>query len=200
METRTLVLTRSYIPHQIIGWFEAIGMIFTNKVNVVEVYTGADDILGVIPAERVRDYVQVAKAYPGYRVGTNLVVRTPSVIQIRHWEGSVKRNIKYSRENVITRDKHQCQYCGTKHYNHKELNRDHVIPRKQGGKTTWENTVASCIICNSKKADRTPEQAGMKLLRRPFKPKYLPNSLTWLDNERIHESWKPYLQMMAETA
>ena len=92
-----------------------------------------------------------------------------------------------SRKNIYLRDNHTCQYCGKSG----NLTIDHVMPRSRGGEDRWENVVASCVRCNNKKSDRTPEEAGMKLKGVPFKP---PSSLylqiTRLNN--VPKSWSPY--------
>ncbi|MEI8270428.1 MAG: HNH endonuclease, partial [bacterium] len=82
---------------------------------------------------------------------------------------------------------HNCQYC-QKMKNSEELSLDHVVPKCQGGLTTWENIVVACTDCNSKKAGRTPKQAGMQLLRKPMKPK----SNFFTGDIRI-ESWSQFL-------
>ena len=104
----------------------------------------------------------------------------------------MKRGVKFSRINVFARDEFRCQYCGARRPVH-ELNYDHVVPRVQGGKTVWENIVTSCYECNARKRGRTPEQAGMKLLRAPTKPKALPMT-TVLPRHHggIPEAWSPY--------
>jgi len=80
-----------------------------------------------------------------------------------------KKEVPWSKGNVATRDGYKCQYCGTKlHKNQATI--DHVIPRAQGGKNGWMNTVCACFDCNNKKEDRTPSQAKMSLRRQPFKP------------------------------
>lgn len=71
-----------------------------------------------------------------------------------------------NRREVLRRDGHTCQYCGSK----KHLTLDHVIPRSQGGPHTWDNVVAACATCNSRKGARTPEQASMTLKRKPKAP------------------------------
>jgi hypothetical protein len=76
----------------------------------------------------------------------------------------------------------------------KELNYDHVHPRHRGGKTNWDNIVTACYPCNDRKANRTPEQAGMKLLRKPFRPKTLPMSFLQIDRQTIPGIWEPYCQ------
>lgn len=70
---------------------------------------------------------------------------------------------------LFRRDQHICAYCGG-YFTHAELTRDHIVPRSKGGPNKWENVVTSCSSCNKFKDDRTPEQAGMKLLYIPYAP------------------------------
>lgn len=88
---------------------------------------------------------------------------------IKRVETIYRRRVSWSKGNVLWRDRHTCQYCG-KRIERKALTVDHVIPRSRGGKNTWTNTVAACFDCNNRKADRTPEEAGMPLLSNPRQP------------------------------
>jgi 5-methylcytosine-specific restriction endonuclease McrA len=105
--------------------------------------------------------------------GVTFRIRLPRVIMLLCYDKIPKKELKLTRNNLYCRDKDTCQYCG-EHFPRIDLNLDHVIPRDQGGKSTWENLVCSCIDCNTRKANRTPEQAHMKLLRKPAKPKWTP--------------------------
>ncbi len=191
MEARTLVLTRSYTPHQIVGWEEAMVKIVNGKAMVVEAHAQDEHVLATIPEKRVSEFAQLAKAYPSY-VGGDLCVRIPSIMRLTEWDGNVKRGVKFSRINVFTRDQFRCQYC-RKRFEPKALNYDHVIPRDRGGKTVWENIVSSCYPCNSVKANRTPQEAGMTLIKPPYKPKTLPVHAPRFDAREILPSWIPYL-------
>ncbi len=99
------------------------------------------------------------------------VYRIPTVIRVLRYSKQRREPVKYNRRTVYRRDNFTCQYCGDRPGT-KELSMDHVIPRCQGGKTEWENIVVACTDCNSRKAGRTPEQAGMKLIRKPHKPQF----------------------------
>lgn len=98
----------------------------------------------------------------------NTTFRIPEVIQFTRYDKTPLRQIHYNRRNIFLRDNNQCQYCSSK----KDLTLDHIIPRSRDGKSTWENIVVACMKCNLKKADRTPQEAGMILLKKPVKPKY----------------------------
>jgi 5-methylcytosine-specific restriction endonuclease McrA len=93
-------------------------------------------------------------------------IKLPCVIRLRQYRRLPGRVQALKRRNILMRDGNTCQYCGQK-FTSGELELEHVIPRSRGGKSTWENLVAACRDCNKRKADRTPDEAGMKLLRRP---------------------------------
>jgi 5-methylcytosine-specific restriction endonuclease McrA len=113
---------------------------------------------------------QVPIGEPGIKC-PNAILRIPTVIRLTRYDKLPQAKIKYNRRTIYRRDNNTCQYCGARPGT-KELSLDHVIPRAQGGKTVWENIVVACTDCNARKADRTPAQAGMKLLRQPKKPKF----------------------------
>lgn len=168
-EHRVLVLTNGYAPHKVVSWDRAITMIYTHKVEVVE---HTDEVI--------------------YQKG-DVVIHMPSVVRLSKPTPRLKKAIKFSRMNVFTRDGFSCCYCGSPKRMH-ELNYDHVTPREQGGKTVWENIVSACYPCNSRKANRTPEQAGMKLLRRPHKPKHLPMMGPRFDPKDIPAAWVEWVK------
>ena len=93
--------------------------------------------------------------------------------------------------NIFARDGNQCQFCGKK-FPTSELSLDHVVPRSQGGKTTWENIVCACVDCNVRKGGRTPKQAHMTLIRKPEKPKRSP-LLSMKLSQKKYISWQSFL-------
>lgn len=105
-----------------------------------------------------------------------------------------KHAVKFSRHNVYARDRGRCQYCAMR-VRRDEFTYEHVIPRAQGGRTSWENVVVACVRCNQKKAGRTPAQASMKLLSTPVRPKTLPaipRAMPFQDG--MPESWRAWLR------
>jgi 5-methylcytosine-specific restriction endonuclease McrA len=118
-------------------------------------------------------------------------IQVPRVIRLLDYDKVPKQTVKFNRRNIFARDNNQCQYCGRK-YPTSELSLDHVVPRSQGGQTTWENIVCSCVGCNVKKGGRTPKQAHMGLVRKPEKPKRSP-LLNLKLTQRKYQSWQAFL-------
>lgn len=166
---KVLVLDMFYRPKRIIDWQRAVCMIYDQKVEVVEELD-----------ETIRS--------------PSVTMQMPSVVREVKKARMRKVSVKFSRQNVLLRDGHTCQYCNTV-FEARALNYDHVLPRSRGGKTDWENIVMACYVCNAKKADRTPTEAGMKLLRTPRKPDWLPIVSKRFDLMTVPEKWRPYLQV-----
>lgn len=134
-------------------------------------------------AERVEDSGQVLRA-------PTTTFPVPSVIRLRRYiRRPYRQRVAFNRKNVFRRDDHTCQYCGA-HSN--DLTLDHVLPRSRGGATSWENVVACCRRCNAKKRDRTPEEAGMLLARRPRAPRFIFSAAYGL-LPNIDPIWEKYL-------
>ena len=171
----TLVLAHTCLPLGRVSWQDAISMVLTGRVEVLEEYEGCyiHSATEVFPVPSVVRFIRVVKDV---------------------YQKVFGRSIKFNRKNVWLRDKGICQYCRTK-VALSEFTFDHVTPRKQGGKTQWENIVVACPSCNQRKRDRTPDQAGMKLRVKPLRPKSLKGmafpAFTWTD--RMPESWKDYV-------
>jgi 5-methylcytosine-specific restriction endonuclease McrA len=173
--TTTLILNHYMLPHRVSTWQEAITELFTDKVEILRWY---DDVVVYHNAER------------------GITMKMPAVARLLKPVATHKKGVKFSRVNVMARDNFVCQYCGNK-FAMSELNYDHVLPRVQGGKTVWENIVTSCYDCNDKKGARTPEQAKMKLIRKPFKPKTLPLAQPVLAMRDIPLEWEPWTGSVA---
>lgn len=168
--SETLVLDASCFPVARVPWQRAVTLLFQNKVEVIEEYEDKE----------LRS--------------CTFSIKMPSVVKFIRSVKRRKKVVKFSRENVYSRDKGRCQYC-SRRVARPESTYDHIVPRSQGGKTTWENIVISCISCNQKKGGRTPQQANMKLLSRPVKPKKLPDiriTVTWKKGDPL--TWKNWLQ------
>jgi 5-methylcytosine-specific restriction endonuclease McrA len=118
-------------------------------------------------------------------------IQAPRVIRLLGYDKVPRQTVKFNRRNIFARDNNQCQYCGRKFVT-SELSLDHVIPRSQGGQTTWENIVCACVDCNVRKGGRTPRQANMTLIRKPEKPKRSP-VLNLKLTQKKYQSWQSFL-------
>ncbi|TAF66927.1 MAG: HNH endonuclease [Cytophagales bacterium] len=111
----------------------------------------------------------------------------PSIIRLFKYVHLPYKGVILSRHNIFRRDGNKCQYCGST----QDLTLDHVLPRSRGGLSSWDNLVTACRQCNSKKGDFTPDEAQMKLSRKPFKPSFIMFLRDFSGN--IDESWLTYL-------
>jgi 5-methylcytosine-specific restriction endonuclease McrA len=118
-------------------------------------------------------------------------IAVPRIIRLLGYEKLPRQDVKFNRRNIYARDGSRCQYCGKKMAT-TDLSLDHVVPKSQGGRSSWENIVCCCIKCNVKKGGRTPEQARMHLITKPVRPKRSPVINIRLADERYH-SWKQFL-------
>jgi len=116
-------------------------------------------------------------------------LRVPEVITLSDYDRLPAASVTFSRRNIFKRDRFTCQYCGVQPGS-EELTLDHVVPRAQGGESRWDNCVLACMECNRRKANRTPEQAGMRLKHKPVRPTWSP--LYAFRDVRI-ESWSKFV-------
>lgn len=163
----------SYFPLSLWSWQDAVKAVLTDRVSIVSEY-------------------QQEVHSPSFTMAL------PSVISLKDYVRPAAQPA-FTRFNVFLRDRLTCQYCGEQ-FSAQQLTFDHVVPRRLGGRTNWKNIVASCSPCNAKKGGKTPEQAYMPLLRKPF----IPNSYDLQEAGRafppnfLHESWSDFLYWDAE--
>ena len=160
-----LVLNQNYEPLNICRARRAIVLLYHGKAEILE--NGS-----------------------GFIHSANDIFLLPSVIRLAYMIKRPRHERKLTRLEVFNRDQYTCQYCSKET---RQLTLDHVIPRYRGGEHTWENVVSACVPCNRRKAGRTPEQAGMKLIHQPSLPKgnisfYIPYHYLQTQNE-----WQKYL-------
>ena len=159
-----LVLNQSYEPLTICRARRAIVLIYQGKAEMTE--------NGV-----------------GFIHSTTDTFPLPSVIRLAYMIKRPHRERKLTRFEIFNRDRYTCQYCGRET---RQLTLDHVIPRYRGGQHSWDNVVSACMLCNRRKAGRTPHEAKMKLIRQPSRPKdgafFIPHYY-W----QTKEEWRKYL-------
>ena len=114
----------------------------------------------------------------------------PSVIKLKHYARIRRKEIVLSRKNILKRDNHTCQYCGVRSV---PMTIDHVISRNKGGEETWDNLVAACVPCNTRKGNHSPREAEMVLVKTPRKPTMILHLQKFV--KQFQSSWRPYLFM-----
>jgi 5-methylcytosine-specific restriction endonuclease McrA len=161
-----LMLNQNYEPLTVCTARRAIVLLFQGKAEMIEAANGLK-----IRSVR-RDY------------------SLPSIVRLWQYKKVPYKRIMLTRKNILTRDNHQCQYCGTFKG---PMTVDHVVPKTMRGADSWENMVCACVKCNNKKGDRTPEQAGMKLLKKPSRPTHIDFIQRYIGV--ADQRWRPYLFM-----
>ena len=192
LDQPVLVLNRLWQAVNVIGARRAFALLARGHAHVV--HQQEDDFRTF----SMLDWIDFSMANPPIAdlemVHTpSRTLRLPRVILLTFFDKLPCKELKLTRNNVFERDKATCQYCG-KGFPREALNLDHVIPRDHGGKTTWENIVCSCIRCNTRKANRLPHEAGMRLIRKPSRPKWRPVISMVLGNHDC-TIWKDFLDI-----
>ncbi len=144
MNSRVLVLNQDFSPLMVCSVERAFILVYLNKSEMV----------------------RPANGYKLHSVTQSFAM--PSVIRLNRYVHAPYKGVNLTRQNIFKRDNFECQYCGTK----KDLTLDHVLPSSRGGAHSWLNLVTACKRCNARKGDCTPEEAGMILKKKPFKPSY----------------------------
>ncbi len=161
---QVLVLNASYEPLNITTWRRATVLMLKGKAESLE-----EDSTHLL------------------RHDTKL----PTVIRLRYFVRVPFRELPLTKKNVLQRDQNSCQYCG---YHGDKLSIDHIIPRSRGGTDSWENVTTACLSCNVTKGNRTPQEANMKLKRKPHKPA---GSLSFETRRQIntgrYKEWEKYI-------
>ena len=163
---RVLLLDSSYRPIKQLSWQKAITLYFQDKVEIVEEYE--DEWIN----------------------SPNKKFKMPAIVRLVNYVFRLPWGIRLSRTNIFIRDKGQCQYC-EKTLNKGRFTIDHVIPKCKGGNTSWENLVACCARCNSKKGGELLQDTNLKLLKKPTKPK---NNMFLIEKENTPQIWLDYIQ------
>jgi 5-methylcytosine-specific restriction endonuclease McrA len=170
LNQQVLVLNRLWQAVNICTVKRALSLLFEGNAQVV--LNAEDGSFQTYGFQQWRD-ISDREPHPESIHTISFRIRVPRVIVLMLFDRVPKKEVKFTRHNIFERDRNQCQYCGGV-FDRKDLNLDHVIPRDRGGPTTWENIVCSCIPCNTRKANRTPREAGLQLVRKPKRPKWRP--------------------------
>jgi 5-methylcytosine-specific restriction endonuclease McrA len=193
LDASVLVLNKMFMAVHVISVRRAFCLLCKEQAEVVSTEDGA------YTSYDFASWQEVSAAKAKFAVSDdddwvrtpNYDICAPRVIRLLDYDRVPKQTVKFNRRNIFARDHSQCQYCGKK-FSTTELSLDHVIPRSQGGGTSWENIVCACVDCNVRKGGRTPRQANMTLIRKPEKPKRSP-LLNMKMAQKKYRSWQSFL-------
>jgi 5-methylcytosine-specific restriction endonuclease McrA len=184
--TNVLVLNKSWIPTSIIDWKKGLSLIYQGSAKSLDLDFGAYSFAQWIEFSKENPHADL----PFVRTVSHKVY-IPEIIVLLDYNKLSHREVKYSRQSVFARDGFLCCYCH-KGFGPNDLTIDHIIPRAQGGATTWDNVVTSCKPCNTEKRDRTPKEAGMKMHYHPRRPKWV-SPISGAHKTNSRKSWKKFL-------
>lgn len=192
-----LVLNRFYQAIRVVNVCRAFSMLFREMAEVVHIET---DSAGQAKWQNLdfEEWTELSQLKAEFEPDgfdwihtVRFQIAVPRIIRLLGYDKLPRQDVKFNRRNIYARDSSRCQYCGKK-FSTSELSLDHVVPKSQGGKSTWENIVCCCVRCNVKKGGRTPVQAHMQLITKPVKPRRSPVINIRLADER-YSSWKQFL-------
>jgi 5-methylcytosine-specific restriction endonuclease McrA len=196
LASKVLVLNRGYAAMRIVSAKRAFCLLARSIAEVIHVEP--DECGGRYVNYDLGSWIEVSALQRELEREKHDWVRTmrfeiavPRIIRLLGYDRLPEQGVKLNRRNLFARDRNRCQYCG-KIYPTCDLSLDHVVPRSRGGGDTWENLVCACIRCNARKGGRTPDEAHMKLTRRPEKPRRNPMIAMRLGHEK-YQSWRAFL-------
>lgn len=179
-----LLLNRHFAPVSVIPARRALVLLYGGVAHAIDEHGEAFDFgrWRRLPVREADDRLPIVAG----------ALRVPRVLHLLAYERSPHHVVRLTRRNLLLRDGYQCQYCGSSP-GVRGLNVDHVLPRSRGGPDTWENLVISCRECNLRKGRKTPEEAGMRLARKPQRPRWSATAHILLSARRPYREWQPFL-------
>jgi 5-methylcytosine-specific restriction endonuclease McrA len=200
LESSVLVLNKFFVAMNVVSARRAITLLYKNSAEVVSVDEGRFNSYDIETWQDV-SLLQSQLAMENddddeendvsWIKTVSISIQVPRIIRLMFYENRPRWGVKFNRRNIFARDGNGCQYCGKK-FPTSELSLDHVMPRARGGGATWTNIVCACTECNKRKGGRTPREAGLRLIRKPFVPRHSP-VITLKLNSNKYSSWKQFI-------
>lgn len=172
MSRKTLLLNASYETIGFISFKKLIKLLFHGQGAKVEVVSEWSDESIIWASGRIK---------------------YPAIVRMKYYVRSVQRKLRFNRKAIFKRDGFICQYCSIA-MSGSELTLDHILPKCRGGQGTWLNCTTSCFSCNSKKGNKTPDEAGMKLISKPFIPTKNMLAQEYKQLHPQHDDWQDYFK------
>lgn len=191
LDGSVLVLNRFYMAVHVISVRRSLVLLYRDLAEVIDVENGQYFNYNFESWIELAMLAEAEGSDEDMIRSVSFAVRVPRVLRLLAYDKIPKQTLRFNRRNLFARDNNQCQYCG-KVYPLSQLSFDHVVPKSRGGATSWDNVVCCCLACNGRKGDRQPEEAGLKLIRKPARPKQNPLLSQKLSNPK-YESWKSFI-------
>ena len=192
LDGSVLVLNRLYMAIHVVSVRRAFALLFKELAEVVSIEDGQFASYNFESWREVSEFrAQFKEPEQDWIRTVRFEVQVPRIIRLLFYDKLPKQTVKFNRRNIFARDNNRCQFCGRK-FPTTELSLDHIIPRSQGGQSTWTNVVCACLRCNVRKGGRTPREAHLKLIRMPEKPRRSPLLNVKLTSSK-YSSWKTFL-------
>jgi 5-methylcytosine-specific restriction endonuclease McrA len=196
LNSSVLVLNRFYMAVHVISVRRALVLLYRELAEVIHVEEGMYSNFDFAAWREASIYfAAVGDENVEWIRGVGFSLQVPRVVRLNRYDKVPKQTLRFNRRHVFARDENTCQYCGTD-YSSTHLSLDHVLPRSRGGQTNWENVVCCCLSCNTKKGNRTPKEANMRLIRPPKKPRHSPILKLKLENPK-YAVWRNFVQHSA---
>jgi len=192
LDAKVLVLNRFFTAIRVIDARRAFVLLSKEVAEVVAVEDGSYVTYPFATWSELSDFRREFEPDQHDWVRTaRVTLAVPKIVRILGYDRLPREQVKLNRRNIYARDGNRCQYCG-KTFSTRELTLDHVRPRVQGGENSWTNLVCACVKCNMRKGGRTPEQASMRLIKVPVKPRRNPAISLRLGSPK-YQSWRAFL-------
>ncbi|HUS59197.1 MAG TPA: HNH endonuclease [Planctomycetota bacterium] len=196
LESSVLVLNRNYMAVHVTTAKRAFCLLFKEVAEVIAF--DDNDTMSSYDIHNWMELTSLRGRFPRdedagseYVRTVSLDIRVPKIIRLLLYDRLPRKLVKFNRRNIFARDGNRCQYCGRRHST-TELSLDHIVPRSRGGQATWSNIVCCCTDCNVKKGGRTPDEACMRLIRQPYKPKRSPLIRLKLQSDK-YKTWRYFV-------
>ncbi|MBE7463613.1 MAG: HNH endonuclease [Planctomycetes bacterium] len=186
LSEKVLVLNRSWVAVNVATVRRALTLVYGGYARIVNPkdYSTYDFDSWVEASDEAKSGKRIRSA--------TFELCVPEIIVLTAYNSLYSQDVRFSRRNIFERDGNTCQFCARK-FDRTDLTIDHVLPRSRGGKSTWENVVLACVRCNTRKGSRTPEEAGMRMLKKPVKPKWA-TRIGLKIGPRCKASWEQFLE------
>jgi len=192
LQSSVLVLNRHYLAIHVVNVKRAFGLLVRQMAEVIHIEDGQYANYDFQTWREISELkAEFKEPHEDWIRSVNFEIQVPRILRLLRYDRLPKQRVRLNRRNIFARDQNRCQYCG-KRFPTSELSLDHVLPICRGGGASWENLVCACVRCNVRKGGRTPQEAGLKLVKQPVRPKRSPMLSIKLGNPK-YASWKSFL-------